>query len=736
MCIFMLLQACQPLQQATCESGGQQSRCAEDTPKEQPVKPSKYANQFTVDPHAWHKSHLSVVNRLSDHQQRVVKFSANDANYKYRDYVHSVISPAEHEPRVTRYSEKKHRARSRTGNLQFDALFALAMDELENSYISRTSDVDYSSGKSVSCDCFGDRKSQNFLPVDTLSLAGMLGLSSIDANRLKNSLLFNISPYRGGIQKPDRVPGETHGLQLVQRAAHHGSWPVENSRILWVLAAESALHMLAEENRKPFIQEVYKALKNTIEIDRVAIFDGRDGLYFGAHQLNANVQEREGLSKALSKTLTVNLAYYHSLIFASRLAELQRDVVSSVKYLDWAVDLKNAINLTFWDSQKGVYLSALSKEGENAGEGTNEGKAPAYFWEQALAILLNVPEKSQIKKIAQWDASLMDVIDPFTAGILLGAATKIENISLVDDMYRVLIDSASGRMSNIHYNIDEVQTEDIKAISAYISMVYENLFGITPEFDGLSFRPFLTAKLRRTQFKQQNSIALFDVKIRDAAFDIRVMLPAIQGSSAGEGVYSVNSIRVNGEEYTGSIPWDKLAKHNRVIIKLGRLKKIDKRYIPFPENFLVEEKTPQKSFASTTVLDLSRVPAKKSDILRHDFSVVDKGIYRIDFKYRYAKSIEKGIHNAVKWVGIYDGNGNELITKVIVFPLQGKHNTGSLFSTALDISLAPSAYTIRMEDFMNMTYLHANMSYTGIGGRRGPSNTVPIGGIRIRRLIE
>ncbi len=748
------LSACQqPHQRSHCDTAKDDPACAPPKAIQRTVKP-KYSKSFARDPHVKQQQVIEKTIEMLGQPRRQVKISSNNKDYKYRSYAHSVVSPSEHAPRAIRYNETNGEMRARTGSVQFDALLTLAQNELKKSHISKTSDANYQDGKPLDCQCFGNRKSKHYMSLGEIGLAGMFGLAATDAERLMNSLLFNISEYRSQVEKPKKVPGDRSGLQIVQREREFGSWPVDTSRMLWALAAENALHVLPKKSQALFSEQAYRALKNTIEIDRVAIFDGRDGLYFGGHNLNrlsdtrthtrthTHTHTHAGTILAGSKTLVVNLLNYHGLIFTSRLADQRGDVVSSVKYLDWALDLKNSINETFWDENLGLYFSWIDGDGNN--------RSPNYYWEQAFALTLNIPDKKQKQKIHRWQVPEWEGVEPFKAGMILNSAVGSQNVPLANTMYRFLIDSASIKMSNIALSESGVETSDLKAASAYVSMVYENLFGFNPSFSGVEFRPFIPEKIRNTQFRDQSSIALFDVKLRGMNFDVRIKLPKMVENYREYGVYPIRTISVNGSKVSGVVPWRELKNNNRVVITLGTAKENknsmgrsrerslhDFPGVEFPQvNPSVFQKK-IKSYKKSQMLGMAKSAQKGKgwggvdEAMEVSFSIDKDGIYKIDFKYRHPEAESKGIHNGVKWVGIHDENGNELLNRVLQFPLPRSGSSTWGYSTAIEVKLLAGDYTLRMEDFMNMSYLQVSAGYAGTGGRKGLSNRFLLRGVRI-----
>ncbi|MFL0800937.1 MAG: hypothetical protein K6L80_10840 [Agarilytica sp.] len=817
-----LLVACQSLpptakKEASClPSEVKQHGCVavagKPSSKTAKVKQKRYTAKFKIDPHARHKLttriaiedssteekidnedgvdnrskndkkkdeiNKSVEKKRKKMTEKVATFSVNNPDYKFRHYAQSIVSPYEHAPRVVRYQEKEGYSRVRSGDLQFDALFALANNEMRTHFISRTSDTLYQNAQSFACDCYGDPLSPHFLSSSYLALAGHLSLAMMTPERMKNSLLFQLSPYRDDLVKPVSVLGDKQGLQILQRAEKFGAWPVYSSRILWSLAAQSVWVNLPDDQRNTFSKTAYHAMKNTIEIDRYSIFDGSDGLYFGGHDLNEWPSDMQGVDLATIKSLVVNAVYFRALVFASDLAAMEGDVAISVKYLDWALDLKNAINQHFWDATLGVYRSFLFHHIPSSSK--TPIARPRWWgyalWEQSLLLEFEIAEAFQRVRISEYT---LGESSPFGEAFSLRAAAKHKNIAIANRAYKNLFSRASQKLTHAsggEKGADAGVTGDgLVSVSAYFSSVVEGVFGIRTTAKGISFNPFITAKLRREQFALQRSIALYDVTFRGKKFDIKINLPRVSSSA---GFYDVANIKVNGKQHAvnpvqdngrsggskrlnnstkNEIEWSTLPKENTVIITLGKLKSGKQGLLEFPRSpersqaVWTEEKVsaPRSGAMTVPVVKGRKFIAswggEDENLTLTDINITLAGRYAIQWEYRMggkAAVQERGLHNGVKRLRLTDANNNELVSKVVQFPIvttskssnkKRKSASWSLSSPVI-VTLAPGTYRVDLDDFMNMSYLKANMTYTGIGGRSGATNRFDVKGLRITPL--
>ncbi len=89
----------------------------------------------------------------------------------------------------------------RTGNDLFDALHALALDEVRESSVETIRDGAFAGGQPQACPlggCFETGRLWTYVWTRDISYSVDLGLAGIDPRRAKNSLEFKLSAPRGG----------------------------------------------------------------------------------------------------------------------------------------------------------------------------------------------------------------------------------------------------------------------------------------------------------------------------------------------------------------------------------------------------------------------------------------------------------------------------------------------------------------------------------------------------------
>lgn len=542
-----------------------------------------------------------------DGKQETARFSSPDAAAALRSYTHSSsMNLRDPGPQHIGYHEEAGLPRIRTGNLGFDALFALAASEMRLDSVSQIRDGNYNGGAAIPCECFATGEKWHYVWTRDLSYAADLGLALLDPQRVRNSLDFKLSGWRKGVVIAAQAAGTKDGLQIVQDTGSGGSWPVSTDRVTWAFAAEEALRTLSPSERAPFARRALLALSNTIENDRIAAFDQESGLYTGEQsfldwrdQSYAAWVPNQLAAMSTSKSLSTNVAHYQALRLAARLAREQGQAARAQRYEGWAAGLKRAINARLWLKDAGMYSSMTA--------GHLDG-APLHKFDWlglALAITTGVADEEQARSIlARYPHGPMGApviwpqqpgmpvyhnraIWPFVTGYGLKAAAHVGNVAVADAAYATLMRGAALNLSNMEnlewlsgqpLLLDEANPSligpvinsrrQLWSVGAYLGMVINGVFGVSALDDGIALRPFVTARLRREQFAGANEIALQDLRLHGKQIGVRLRLPA---ASQDEGYYAVQQIRLNGKPAGDIIRRAQLHERNDIEIVLGKL---------------------------------------------------------------------------------------------------------------------------------------------------------------------
>jgi hypothetical protein len=562
-----------------------------------------------ADPHAGAGATASLSFPTWDGKQETARFSVQDPQAPLRSYAHSTtMQLRDPGPQYATYKEDAALPQVRSGNLAFDALFALAAHEMRLDSVKEIRDGNYNGNNAIPCDCFETGEKWHYVWTRDLSYAADLGLALLDPQRVRNSLLFKLSGWRNGVIKAPQVAGTPDGLQIVQDTGSGGSWPVSTDRITWAFAAEEVLKSLPPAERPAFAATALKALSNTIDNDRIAAFDKATGLYTGEEsfldwrdQSYAAWIPEDLASMASAKALSTNVGHYKALTLAAMLAHEQKDEARSKRYEAWARELKRAINARLWLEDAGMYSSLTAAHFDGA---------PMHKFDwlgQSLAIVTGIADDKRARRILAsyphgpmgapviWPQQLdMPVYHnramwPFVTAYGLRAAVAGRNVAVADAAYDSLMRGAALNMSNMEnlewlsgqpLLLDEAHPKligpvinskrQLWSVGAYIGMVVRNVFGVSVTGEGIALHPFVTAKLRGGVFAATNEAALYNLRLQDRALNIKLRLPAAAGNGVN-GVYAVERILLNGKPAGASIKWQELAADNQIEIVLGKL---------------------------------------------------------------------------------------------------------------------------------------------------------------------
>ena len=495
----------------------------------------------------------------------------------------STMPTREQAPSTVRYAELPGQPFVRTGSVAFDALFAHAISEMKELSVEAIRDGAYNDDQPIACHCFETGEKWHYVWTRDLSYGANLGLAMLDPRRVRDSLTFKLSGYRAGLARSPAVAGTADGLQIIQDTGSGGSWPVSTDRVSWAFGAAHVLDTLAPDARKPFAARALAALTNTLENDRLAAFDPATGLYNGEQsfldwreQSYADWIPTDLASMASAKALSTNVAHYKALTLAATLASEQHDKPRSARYASWAHQLKRAINHRLWLNDAQMYSSLTA--------GHFDG-APMHKFDwlgQALAIVTGVADPARARAILahyphgpmgapvifpqQLDAPVYHnrAIWPFVTAYGLKAAAIGRNVSVADAAYDTIVRGAALNLSNME-NLEWLSGQPLLhdparpaldgpvissrrqlwSVGAYLGMVTGSVFGVAATADGVTVRPFITARLRRDTFGSASQINLSNLLVHGKRISVHIVLPAVPDAQAN-GYYPVQSIRVNG----------------------------------------------------------------------------------------------------------------------------------------------------------------------------------------------
>ena len=418
------------------------------------------------------------------------------------------------------------RWRSQTASPLFDALFAMAQEDLERDSVSAITDAAFDHGRPIPCRCFIAGKEWPFVWTRDVSYSIDLGLWRFDPARARASLLFKISPPRAAAAKQN--------LYVMQDTGSGGSWPISTDRVVWFLGAR---HLLDDP---AFAETARRALTDTLAQDRRYVFDPRIGLYRGEtsfldwrEQSYPAWTAHDVVFLAQSFALSTNVLHYQALELAAGIARQRGERPEAARYAREAEDLKQAINVRFWRPDRGLYMSYI---------GGPVGAEPFDAYDLLgldLAITSGVADSERAKESLEhypaWPAGSPVIwperrgepiyhnraIWPFVSEYTLRAARRIGDPALIALEARSLMRGAALNASNMeNYSLLAQSTRvpgplggpvvdsrrQLWSVAGYLDMVLRGVFGL--EDDG-RIAPELPASLVPMLFGSGRRISLY-----------------------------------------------------------------------------------------------------------------------------------------------------------------------------------------------------------------------------------
>ncbi|WP_411850215.1 Six-hairpin glycosidase-like protein [Stenotrophomonas sp. LGBM10] len=420
--------------------------------------------------------------------------------------------------------------RSQTGSVMFDALFALAQQELAADRVEAIRDPAFNQGNPVPCACFQTGERWPYVWTRDVSFAADLALSRLDPVRTRQSLQFKLSTARDG---------HTPGLFVAQDTGSGGSWPISSDRVVWFLAARGLL------DNTPFASQTWEALQATLAQDRAMVFDAHVGLYRGEtsfldwrEQTYPDWTREDVRFIGDSFALSTNVLHYQALRLAERMAREVGDE-RAVTYAAWADALARQIDARFWREDAGMYMSYIGDAAHpvpyakydllGISLGVLADVFPAGRARRALASYPAVEGGSPVvwPQEAQQPIYHNRAVWPFVSAYSLRAARRVDDAARI----RLEIESlmrgsalAGSNMENYEMRSLAVHVDEgalsgpvvnsprqLWSVAGYLSMVLDGVFGV--EADG-TVAPKLPVALVPQLFGTRRSIELDDGRHR------------------------------------------------------------------------------------------------------------------------------------------------------------------------------------------------------------------------------
>ncbi|WP_309382582.1 amylo-alpha-1,6-glucosidase [Cerasicoccus frondis] len=478
-------------------------------------------------------------------------------------------------------AEQSGQARCRSGNTLFDSLYALAIEEARLNAVSSIEDADYAHGQPIETSVYKTGEKWNYVWTRDLAYALHLGLAPLNTDRALRSLKFKISALKESVR-------DGFSRQIVQDTGSGGSYPVSTDRVVWALGADEVMKHLTSSQRADFVAEVYPYLRDTIEQDRVLVFDAVTGLYRGEQsfldwreQTYPQWTENDTLAIAMSKALSVNALNVFLLELAANFADSLGHTAESERYGSWAKDLRKAIQHHFYDAEAGLFRTYLLSE-----FGDVDLSLPRYdLLGNCLAILFDIATEEQARDILNryptglhgppvvWPQERQTPIYhnqgiwPFVTAYWIKAAVKVEHAPVVDAGLQSLMKLSAANLSNME-NFDFVSGQafiktdtqegptinsrrQLWSVAGYISLVQNVLFGLHAMDFGMRVEPFVTRWMRVNLFADVKCLRLLNFSFLNATHSVTLHLPEIDCFLSETA--TVKRVLLNGDEVSGQV---------------------------------------------------------------------------------------------------------------------------------------------------------------------------------------
>jgi hypothetical protein len=638
---------------------------------------------------------------------------------------------------------------TRTASPLFDALFALAQDDLARDSVSAITDGAFDHGQSIPCPCFETGEKWHYVWTRDLSYSVDLALWRLDPERAKASLRFKLSDVR--------EPSAPQGLYVMQDTGSGGSWPISTDRIVWFLAAR---HLL---NDPAFAGEVYRALNDTLTQDRLYTFDATLGLYRGETSFLDWRQQTYPMWAAKDVTfigqsfaLSTNVLHYEALRLAAEMSA-GRSPSQAAIYEAQAKSLKDAINRHFWRSDRGMYMSYIGGADHPQPFDTYDllgislaitiGVADPERARQTLAHYPTWPAGSPVIWPERDDVPIYHnrAIWPFVSAYALRAARQVNDPARIAHELQSLMRGAAlagSNMENFELVTQSTHVDDgdksgpvvdsprqLWSVAAYLNMVVEGVFGLDA---GGKVEPKLPISLVPMLFGDKDRIHL---QLSDR--DITLVRPKkldgnllISGTEKIDGKHVVvmlksaqvtaTPLRINAPLYAPDPSFRRRPESSDVTAGLSRK----------AERLSLDREHPSSKPLGSGLRRNDEIGRAS----RWQWTASSTGRFKLSADYINDNgTIETGVTAAV-YLATASCDGAAAQTMVLVMP----HSEGRQQSTyGMFDARAGQRCTFALKPGFNMSYLSHFAHYTGgKGGIDGPLNGADIGDLWITPMAS
>lgn len=666
--------------------------------------------------------------------------------------------------------------RSQTGSVMFDALFALAQQEMDQDRVDAIRDPAFDEGRPVPCECFQTGARWPYVWTRDVSFAADLALARLDPQRTRQSLQFKLSAARDG---------HTPGLFVAQDTGSGGSWPISSDRVVWFLAAR---HLLDDP---AFADQVWQALQGTLAQDRAMVFDAQVGLYRGEtsfldwrEQTYPDWTREDVRFIGDSYALSTNVLHYQALRLAERLAGKRGDARAD-EYKAWADALAQQVDARFWREDMGQYMSYIGEAAHpvpyakvdllGLSLGILADVLPTGRARRALAAYPIGPAGSPVVWPQEGQQPIYHnrAIWPFVSAYSLRAARQLDDVPRIAAEIRSLMRGAALAGSNMEnyelvsqaVHVDEgalsgpvVNSErQLWSVAGYLAMVTEGVFGVqddgrvqpklpaalVPELFGTHSRITLEANgkryvLERPQNVGDGLLVAGRTTTRGSTTTVQlVAAPAAAGFAATTADANARAPATpaapqalrKGAGWNVAVAADQvLWKDGKAVTDSNGVARISDDGLQHCLSLTRREGTLESLHSPMLCVGPQQV-LKGED--RWQFTSAKAGQVRLRLQYRNPNGpINTGVTAAVKQL-VLQCPGQPLQRHTVAMP----HSVAVQDSTSATFAVPKGPCTVALEEGFNMSALQHFAHYTGgKGGRDGVLNQAQVQALKVTQV--
>lgn len=666
--------------------------------------------------------------------------------------------------------------RSQTGSVMFDALFALAQQEMDQDRVDAIRDPAFDEGRPVPCECFQTGARWPYVWTRDVSFAADLALARLDPQRTRQSLQFKLSAARDG---------HTPGLFVAQDTGSGGSWPISSDRVVWFLAAR---HLLDDP---AFADQVWQALQGTLAQDRAMVFDAQVGLYRGEtsfldwrEQTYPDWTREDVRFIGDSYALSTNVLHYQALRLAERLAGKRGDARAD-EYKAWADALAQQVDARFWREDMGQYMSYIGEAAHpvpyakvdllGLSLGILADVLPTGRARRALAAYPIGPAGSPVVWPQEGQQPIYHnrAIWPFVSAYSLRAARQLDDVPRIAAEIRSLMRGAALAGSNMEnyelvsqaVHVDEgalsgpvVNSErQLWSVAGYLAMVTEGVFGVqddgrvqpklpvalVPELFGTHPRITLEANGKRYVLERPQNVGdglLVAGRTTTRGSTTTVQLVAAPAATGFAATTADANVRAPATPVAPQAPrkgtgWNVPVAADQVLWKDGKAVTASNGVVRINEDGLQHCLSLTRREGTLESLHSPMLCVGPQQVLkgkeRWQFTSAKAGQVRLRLQYRNPNGpINTGVTAAVKQL-VLQCPGQPLQRHTVAMP----HSVAVQDSTSATFAVPKGPCTVALEEGFNMSALQHFAHYTGgKGGRDGVLNHAQVQALKVTQV--